>query len=312
MHVRAVEQRIALGNHGDHFSLIEPRGDRGGGRLVELIDSVTIGVVVFCDLGGHGIVERQLLDTGSQMTGNDRPRIAAVAGFGEMGHHVGGAERAHGLQGQELGISRSDADTDELAGHRPGLASALTAAAMALPPMRPRTTRKGTPRELAASASFDSAAPTKPTGIPRIADGFGTPASSSSSRRNKAVGALPIATTAPARRSAQSSSAAAERVVPILSASTGTRGSRNVHTTSLRAGSRARVIPCATISASQRIGAPLVSAFRAAATRPSPNMICRAASTWPHAWIMRTTIPASSEEKRERSASERMIANERS
>ena len=103
------------------------------------------------------------------------------------------------------------------AAHNPGLAKALIAAAvMALPPMRPRTMRNGTPRELAASASFDSAAPTNPTGMPRIAAGFGAPASSISSRRNSAVGALPMATTAPASRSIHSSSAAAERVVPVL------------------------------------------------------------------------------------------------
>src|SRR5262249_13381976 len=155
-------------NDGNHFAVIESGGNRGGGRLIELVDGVTIGVVFFRDLGGHGIVKRQLLDTGFQMRGNDCPRVAAVSGLGEISHHVGGAERAHSFQGQELGISRADADTDELAGHKPGLASALTAAAvMALPPMRPRTMRNGTPRGLAASASFDSAAPTKPTGIPR-------------------------------------------------------------------------------------------------------------------------------------------------
>ena len=42
------------------------------------------------------------------------------------------------------------------------------------------------------------------------------------------------------------------------------RGSRSVQTTSLPAGSRARVTPCATISASQKIGAPALSAARAA------------------------------------------------
>ncbi len=50
--------------------------------------------------------------------------------------------------------------------------------------------------------------------MPRIAAGFGAPASMRSRRRNSAVGALPMATTAPARRSRHKSSAAAERVVP--------------------------------------------------------------------------------------------------
>ena len=75
--------------------------------------------------------------------------------------------------------------------------------------------------------------------------------------------------------SPHSSSAAAERVVPRRSASAGTRGSRSVQMTSLPAGSRARVMPCATISASHRIGAPCASAARAAATRPLPNAMKR-------------------------------------
>jgi len=50
----------------------------------------------------------------------------------------------------------------------------------------------------------------------------------------------------------------------------------------------------------------------AAATRPFPNAMKRAASTRPQAWIMRTATSASSVEKRERSASARMMAKERS
>ena len=74
-----------------------------------------------------------------------------------------------------------------------------------------------------------------------------------------------MATTAPASRSRHSSSAAAERVVPSFFARSGTRGSRSVQITSLPAGSRARVMPCATISESQRIGAPAARATRATA-----------------------------------------------
>src|SRR5580693_7249881 len=91
-------------------------------------------------------------------------------------------ERPNGLQCNEFRIAGPDADADELArparAHSPALASALTAAAvMALPPMRPRTIKNGAPRGSAASASFDSAAPTKPTGMPKMAAGFGAPAS---------------------------------------------------------------------------------------------------------------------------------------
>ena len=53
---------------------------------------------------------------------------------------------------------------------------ALTAAdAMAEPPRRPRSATNSQPRALAANSALDSAAPTKPTGKPRITAGFGAP-----------------------------------------------------------------------------------------------------------------------------------------
>src|ERR1051326_7746939 len=104
-----------------------------------------------------------------------------------MRHHVGARQRADRLERHQLGIARADADRDERSGaHIPARASALTAAAaMALPPSRPRITRNGTPRGLSTSASLASAAPTKPTGMPSIARGVGTPASISSSKRKR-------------------------------------------------------------------------------------------------------------------------------
>src|SRR5262249_58204779 len=129
--------------------------------------------------------------------GHNGGGVGRASGFGEGRDGGGGGQRADGFERDEFRIAGADADADEPAGapgacapraHRPVLASALTAAAvMALPPMRPRTSRNGTPRESAASASFDSAAPTKPTGMPRIAAGFGAPASRSSSNPNSAL-----------------------------------------------------------------------------------------------------------------------------
>src|SRR5439155_17747624 len=102
---------------------------------------------------------------------------------------------------------------------RSSINRALTAAAAnALPPRRPRKVRYGIPRVLAARSSFDSAAPTKPTGNARIADGRTPSRSIRSISRNSAVGALPIAITLPSSRSAQRSIAAALRVLPISSA----------------------------------------------------------------------------------------------
>ena len=84
-----------------------------------------------------------------------------------------------------------------------------------------------------------------------------------------------------------------------------------MQTTPFPAGSRARVTPCATISESQRTGAPAANAARAAATNPGANRNAAAASTCPQAWIIRTATSASASEKRDRSASSRMIANDR-
>ena len=74
------------------------------------------------------------------------------------------------------------------------------------------------PRGRSISSCFDCAEPTNPTGPPSTAAGVGAPSSTSSSSRNNAVGALPIASTAPPSRSAHRSTAAADRVVPVRSA----------------------------------------------------------------------------------------------
>src|SRR5262245_10788139 len=314
VHVGAIEQRVPLADHGDAATGIEMRRDRRRGGVVEFAHGVAVERVVLLDFSGQRIEQRQLFDPRPQLARDDGASIAAVAALGEVRDDVGFLERAHRLEREELWIAGPNTDPNEPpAAHISSLASALTAAAaMALPPMRPRTIRNGTPRGSAASASLDSAAPTKPTGTPMIAAGGGAPASSISMRRNSAVGALPMATRASASRSGHSSSAAAERVLPRCSASVGTRASRRVETTALCAGNRARVMPCATISASHRIGAPRSSAARAADTKAPPKTICSAAATRPQEWIIRTTISASFSEKRNRLASARMIAKERS
>ena len=69
------------------------------------------------------------------------------------------------------------------------------------------------------------------------------------------MGALPIATTAPASRSLQSETAAADRVVPHCVARWPARGSSSRQQTSLSAGSRLRVIPAASICVSVKITA---------------------------------------------------------
>ena len=141
------------------------------------------------------------------------------------------------------------------------------------------------------NASLLSAAPMKPTGHPIIAAGRGQSGSSNMFNKwNSAVGALPIATNAPSRCGRHNSSAAAERVLDISLAMSGTRGSRRVQITSLSAGRRFRVTPSDTMYASHRIGAPFCNAARAAGPNVSEKCTCFARSTMPAAWIIRTAM----------------------
>src|SRR5260370_588283 len=162
---------------------------------------------------------------GGKAAGDERPRIAAPARLGEEGGDGGGLDQAHGLDREQFRVARPEADAVETPcrgnGHSAALASALTAAAaIALPPLRPRTTIEG--YDEATSASLDSAAPTKPTGMPMIAAGAAAPVATNSSKRKSAVGALPLATTAPPSFGRHRSSAAAERVVASRAASAAT------------------------------------------------------------------------------------------
>ena len=93
-------------------------------------------------------------------------------------------------------------------------------------------------------------------------------------------------------------------------ASSAMPGSWRVHRTSLPAGRRARVMPLATIIESQKIGRPASSAPRAAVTRSGDAATSGTMSTSPQAWIMRTTTGSRSAGTPERSASDRMVAND--
>ena len=100
------------------------------------------------------------------------------------------------------------------------------------------------------------------------------------------------------------------RVVCSWAAMAGTCGSCSVHTTRLSAGSRERVMPSLTMRASHRMGAPASSAARAASAAPAEKRMWAARATMPAAWTMRTATISSVGEKRCRSASARMMANE--
>ena len=116
-----------------------------------------------------------------------------------------------------------------------------------------------------------------------------------SSRRNSAVGALPIATTAPSSRSRHSSSAAALRVVPSRAASVGhprvAQGADDVVARGQpRAGDAGGDHLRRRRGSARRPAAP----SRAAATTPGEKPRSSTRSTCPQAWIIRTATWATS------------------
>ena len=134
---------------------------------------------------------------------------------------------------------------------------------MAEPPRRPSTVRKGTPRA-GGERGLASAAPTKPTGVAMIAAGFGAPASSISSRRKSAVGALPMTDDGAARAAVAPEFDGGGGAGGVEAAGEiGHAGSFSRQTIPFPAGSLPPPIAFTAISQSVRIGAP---AARAAAT----------------------------------------------
>ena len=263
VHVGAVEQRIALADHGDGAAGIEMGGDRGGRGVVEVLDlDCSRPRALAGNLGRHRVAQGSSVTPGTRCAAaivrargwhcrlwrNARPRrppCSARIAFSVM----------------QLGIARADADADQLARGRssPGPRQRIDrgrghgAAAHAAAHDQERHAARNRRR----APSFDSAAPTKPTGMPRIAAGFGAPRVEQfeqAEQRGRGVadgdhGAGELFAHSSRRR--RSGWCRALRRAPA-------RARRaSVQITSLRAGSRARVMPCATISASHRIGAPL-------------------------------------------------------
>src|SRR6267154_1933115 len=309
MHERAVEERVTFAQHGDVATGGDMLQQPTHAIVVKDPQHIAIGRIFQRDLGGDRIFQRLLDHAGRQHAIDHGAGVAGASGFPEMGDHAGRGDQPRRLEAHQLRIAGAEADAVDGRGrtHSVPPATALSAAAaIALPPRRPRTITLGT-RALATSASLDSAAPTKPTGMPITAAGGATSGSCRiSSRRNSAVGALPITTTDPASCSRHNSTAAAVRVVPSETASADTRGSDSVQITALSAGSRALVTPWATIWVSQRIGAPARNATVAASLKPELNTMSSATSTMPLAWMIRTATFSSPASKRSSRASARM------
>src|SRR5579863_3529348 len=275
MHERTIEEGIAFAEH-DHVVLARNLDETLRPVVIEAREKPAVFRAVEgklrCDRIFHWIFVHIL----RQYPIDDAPRLTRPAFLAEIGDMPRGTNFAVGPHTDQIGIAGPEPTTDD-APHDYSLriASAFTAATViADPPRRPSTVRAGA-GGLAIKAALASAAPTKPTGQPMIAAGRGQDSSSSMFRSwNSAVGALPMATTAPSRCGRHSSNAAAERVVPIACASAATAGSLSVQITALAAGRRARVTPSETIRASHRMGAPSCNAARARGAMPGVKRTC--------------------------------------
>ena len=176
----------------------------------------------------------------------------------------------------------------------PRISAFSAAAAMALPPRRPCSVMKGRPRSFAASAAFDSAAPTKPTGKPSTSAGLCGAAGDEleqPEQRGRRVADdddRAVESVAPA-----SSMPAAERVWPERVGELRGAGlvDGDVHRRS-PAASRSVIRPAATMRTSQRIGAPAASAARPRPPAPSEKARSATMSGMPQAWTMRAATGA--------------------
>src|SRR5262249_19573328 len=142
-----------------------------GGAVVEGGEGGAIGRIGGGDLDRHRIGQFLLHRPRPDIALDDGAAVAAMALLAEIGEDRGRGDQTRCLERHQLGVAGTDPDAVKATpgAHSFSLASALIAAAvMALPPLRPRTTSQGTLPQ-AASSSFDSAAPTKPTGTPRMA-----------------------------------------------------------------------------------------------------------------------------------------------
>ena len=145
VHVGAVEQRIALGEQCDVAPGIQVRGDALGGLAVEVLHRAGVPAGMVGGLGGHR-VDQVLLDLARpQIRLGDAASDAAPVPRAVIGHDVGLRDQPGRLDRHQLGVARAQPDAEQCARgarHSVLLAIALTAAAaIALPPRRPVTTR---------------------------------------------------------------------------------------------------------------------------------------------------------------------------
>ena len=117
VHVGAVEERVALGEHDDVAAGVEVGGQalRGGG--VELVDRALVAAGMIGGLGGDRVDQRLLDLIAAQVRVGDAPGDRAAVPRRVVGDHVCGADEAGGLDRDELGVAGADADAVQGARH---------------------------------------------------------------------------------------------------------------------------------------------------------------------------------------------------
>src|SRR5262249_28263547 len=143
VHVGAVEERIALREQCDVAARLQVRGDPVGGFAVEVLDRAGVAAGMVGGLGRDRVDEMLLDLTRPKIRFGDPTRDAAAVPGAVVRDDVGLADHPRGLDRDEFGIAGPEAHTPEGSpAHSASLAIELTAAAaIALPPRRPWTTR---------------------------------------------------------------------------------------------------------------------------------------------------------------------------
>ena len=149
VHIGAVEQRITLGEQRDVAAGSEMGGDALGGLAVEVLHRACVPAGMVGGLGGHRVHEVFLDLPLPQIRFGDAASDAAAVPRAVIGDDVGLRDQPGGLDRHQFRVARAEPDAPQRAPptavcvrHSVLLAIALTAAAaIALPPRRPVTTR---------------------------------------------------------------------------------------------------------------------------------------------------------------------------
>src|SRR5580692_4062460 len=143
VHVRPVEEGVALAKNGDISAAVQMKGYLFCHFVVKIRHCAFVAAGMFGQLGGYGIDHRQLNLLTPQLRLDYGASVALTMAGRWISNHMRLLDDSKSLQRYQLRIARTEThakQSSSLRGfdHSSLLASALTAAAaMALPPRRP-------------------------------------------------------------------------------------------------------------------------------------------------------------------------------